>query len=98
WRFAFVVCGALGMVWVPIWLLTSKRIPARPPAKIATHASIGGLLRDRRLWGLVIATVFIMSIYTLWTNWTTLYFVEQWHLTQQEANARFAWIPQVFTM
>lgn len=98
WRFAFVVCGALGMIWVPIWLIASKRIPAPPAAEIATHTSIGKLLRDRRLWGLVVATVFIMSVYTLWTNWTTLYFVEQWHLTQQEANARFAWIPQLFTM
>lgn len=96
WRSAFIVCGALGLVWVPLWLLTSRRVPARPAAKTAPSAGIADLLRDRRLWGLVFATVFIMSLYTLWTNWTTLYFVEQWHLTQDEANRRFAWIPPVF--
>jgi ACS family hexuronate transporter-like MFS transporter len=97
WRIAFVVCGALGFVWLPVWWLTSRRIPARPAAKTGSTAPVGDLLRDRRLWGLVFATVFIMSLYTLWTNWTTLYFVEQWHLTQAEANRRFAWIPFAFS-
>lgn len=96
WRSAFIVSGALGLLWIPVWWLTSKRIPAHPAAKTFPAASIQDLLRDRKLWGLVFATVFIMSLYTLWTNWTTLYFVEQWHLTQEEANRRFAWIPPVF--
>ncbi len=38
-----------------------------------------------------------MSMYTLWTNWTTLYFVEEWHLSPAEANRRFAWIPGVIS-
>jgi len=98
WRMAFVVCGVLGFVWLPVWWLTSRRIPGRPAAKTASVAPVRDLLRDRRLWGLVFATVFIMCLYTLWTNWTTLYFVEQWHLTQADANRRFAWIPPVFSI
>ena len=98
WRMAFVVCGVLGFVWLPVWWLTSTRIPGRPAAKTAPAAPVRDLLRDRRLWGLVFATVFIMCLYTLWTNWTTLYFVEQWHLTQADANRRFAWIPPVFSI
>lgn len=98
WRSAFWICGALGLVWVPAWLLTSRRIPARKIAKSESGASFRDLLRDRRLWVLVIATLFMMCLYTLWTNWTTLYFVEQWHVTQEEANRRFAWIPQIFSM
>jgi ACS family hexuronate transporter-like MFS transporter len=95
WRAAFIVCGALGVIWTPIWWLTAKKIPAKPEKAARSTARFSDLLRDRRLWGLVISTIFIMALYTLWTNWTTLYFVEQWHLTQAEANARFAWIPQV---
>jgi len=98
WRSAFVVCGALGFVWVPLWLLTAKWIPAKPIARQESQATIGELLRDRRIWGLIVATLFLMSLYTLWTNWTTLYFVEQWHLPQEEANRRFAWIPPVFAV
>lgn len=98
WRASFIVCGALGLIWTPLWLLTSKMIPAVDHPTTATHLSIGELLRDRRLWALVFGTVFIMVLYTLWTNWTTLYFVEQWHLTQEDANRRFAWIPPLFAV
>jgi hypothetical protein len=83
---------------VPLWLLTAKWIPAKPIARQESQATIGELLRDRRIWGLIVATLFLMSLYTLWTNWTTLYFVEQWHLPQEEANRRFAWIPPVFAV
>ena len=53
------------------------------------------LLRDRRVWGLAFATVFIMSSYQLWMNWTTIYFVHDWNMTAEEANRSFAWIPPV---
>jgi ACS family hexuronate transporter-like MFS transporter len=96
WRSAFVVSGALGFIWVPLWWFTAKKVPAKPERTVRSTVPFRDLLGDRRLWGLVLSTVFIMSLYTLWTNWTTLYFVEQWHLTQSEANARFAWIPPVF--
>src|SRR5262249_25388426 len=88
-------CGALGFIWTPIWWITAKKIPARAEKSEQSKVRTRDLLGDRRLWGLVFSTVFIMALYTLWTNWTTLYFVEQWHLTQAEANAQYAWIPQV---
>ncbi len=95
WRAAFIFCGALGFIWTPIWWLTAHKIPAKPEKTERPKEPATELLRDPRLWGLVVSTVFIMALYTLWTNWTTLYFVETWHMTQAEANARFAWIPQV---
>jgi ACS family hexuronate transporter-like MFS transporter len=96
WRFVFVACGAMGLLWVPLWWFTSRAIPARP-AVVSKHTlTAGELLRDRRLWGLMFATVFLMALYTLWSNWTTVYFVHEWHLTQEEANRRFAWIPPIF--
>lgn len=96
WRAAFAVCGALGFVWVPLWLATAKKIPAHPEKTKKSTLPVRDILRDKRLWGLVISTIFMMSLYTLWTNWTTLYYVEQWRLTQQEANSRYAWIPPLF--
>ena len=94
WQASFVLCGALGFVWVPLWLFTAKKIPAKEMNP--EQSGLGELLRDRRVWGLAFATVFIMSLYTLWTNWTTIYFVQDWKMTAEEANARFAWMPQVF--
>jgi MFS transporter, ACS family, hexuronate transporter len=96
WRATFVVGGALGLIWVPLWLFTAGKIPAHPEKIRKSALPIRQMLRDRRFWGMVISTLFMMSLYTLWTNWTTLYYVEHWRLTQQEANARYAWIPPVF--
>jgi ACS family hexuronate transporter-like MFS transporter len=95
WRMAFLICGALGFVWVPLWWFVSRRIPARTVVK-AAPAPIAELLRDRRLWGMVAGNALVMTVYALWTNWVTLYFVHERHLTDLEANQRFAWIPPVF--
>lgn len=96
WRTSFVLCGALGFVWVPLWWYIAKKMPPRKMAPAESDAaSLKELLRDKRVWGLAFATVFIMSLYTLWTNWTTIYFVHDWNMTAEEANARFAWMPPV---
>ncbi len=97
WQSSFMFCGALGFVWVPLWLFVAKKIPAKEMAPAEKGAAtLKELLRDKRVWGLAFGTVFIMSLYTLWTNWTTLYFVHDWNMTGEEANARFAWMPPVF--
>ena len=96
WRSAFAVCGALGFLWVPLWWLVAKKVPRRKAAESAIGIPIVDMLRDRRLWGLVLGNALVMTVYALWTNWVTLYFVHERHLTQLEANQRFAWIPAVF--
>jgi ACS family hexuronate transporter-like MFS transporter len=96
WRAAFVACGAIGLLWLPFWLYTVRRVPAHVEAHLAAGLPVSGMLRDRRFWGLVVANILYMTMYTLWTNWTTLYFVEARGMTQAEANAHFAWIPPVF--
>jgi MFS transporter, ACS family, hexuronate transporter len=96
WQSSFVVCGVLGLAWVPLWFFVSKKMPAKEMAPAAPGAAtLRELLRDKRVWGLAFGTVFIMSLYTLWTNWTTLYFVHDWKMTGEEANLRFAWMPSV---
>jgi ACS family hexuronate transporter-like MFS transporter len=91
WRTAFVVAGLLGILWIPLWLVTVRRgavpSPAAPPAL--------ELLRDRRLWAFLLANALSMMGYSLWTNWTTLYLVDATGLTFQQA-AWYAWIPPVF--
>jgi ACS family hexuronate transporter-like MFS transporter len=93
WRAAFVACGAAGLVWIPFWLYTARRIPSHAAS---ARGGVKHMVGDRRFWGLVVANVLYMTTYTLWTNWTTLYFVEARGLTQSDANVRFAWIPPLF--
>jgi ACS family hexuronate transporter-like MFS transporter len=97
WRSTFALCGALGFLWIPLWLFTSKRVPeARVSENIPARSPAAVLLRDRRFWGIALANAFVMTLYALWSNWTTLYFVQERHMTQDEANRQFAWIPAVF--
>jgi len=97
WRSVFLVCGALGFVWLPAWWLTARKIPARKQ-QVVVSGQFKEILRDRRVWALAIANALVMTLYTLWTNWTTLYLVERHHLTEAQANHQFAWIPPVFAM
>jgi ACS family hexuronate transporter-like MFS transporter len=63
---------------------------------MARGSRVREMLRDRRYLTLVVANILAMTIYSLWTNWTTVFLVSSYGLTQQEANLSFAWIPPVF--
>ena len=94
WRTPFFVCAALGLLWIPIWLWVRHTVvpwQEAPPLKAP-----GGfrLLRDPRLIALVAANIMAMGIYTLWSNWTTLYLTHSFGITTAQA-ARFAWFPPV---
>ena len=96
WRSAFVVSGLLGFLWIPLWLFTARRIR---PARVKTDpvgVSLAAILSDRRFVALIAANVLAMTVYSLWTNWTTWFLVTRYGLAQAEANLRFAWIPPIF--
>jgi ACS family hexuronate transporter-like MFS transporter len=87
WRAAFIVTGVTGLLWIPLWLRVAPVGQALPPANPARD-----MLRDRRLWLFVLANALSMVPYSLWVNFTTLYFVEAHRLTLVQA-AWYAWIP-----
>ena len=93
WRFCFVLCGLLGFAWLPLWWFTSRRVPAPEGRSKAAPVPIADILRDRRMWGLIVANALVMTLYTLWTNWTTLYLAGERGLGEEAANRDFAWIP-----
>lgn len=96
WRGSFVLCGGLGLLWTPLWWFTSRRIPGRNDRTSAPPMALREMLADQRIWGLLLTNVLIMTVHSLWSNWITVYFVQERHLTLQEANQYFAWIPPVF--
>jgi ACS family hexuronate transporter-like MFS transporter len=96
WRSAFVATGLVGFLWVPLWLLTARRVPARTHAASSAGPSASSLVRDWRLWGLAVANILMMTVYSLWTNWTTVFLVSARGLSLEDANRQFVWIPPVF--
>jgi ACS family hexuronate transporter-like MFS transporter len=91
WRWAFYVAGALSLLWIPLWLFTSRRIPPAVPAASAKDEHSAVLVRDPRLWILVVANFISMTVYSLWTNWSPTYLVRVHHLRPSEA-ANYSWI------
>lgn len=96
WRSAFVFIGALGFLWIPLWWVVSRRVPRDGEAASAPSKPAMEILRDRRYWALLAANMLLMSVYSLWVNWTTVFLVEVHHMPQQQANYHLAWIPPVF--
>lgn len=96
WRGAFVVCGFLGFLWVPLWFVTSRTIKVGVWPENRTSVKVRGILSDKRLWTILLVNILLMTLYSLWSNWTTIYFVRERHITALEANQYFAWIPPVF--
>jgi MFS transporter, ACS family, hexuronate transporter len=94
WRVAFVATGVAGLAWVPLWLLTARRVPV--PAATGSRAGSATLARDWRLWALAAANVLMMTVYSLWMNWTTVFLVSVHGLSMVDANRQFALIPPVF--
>lgn len=96
WRIAFVVVGALGFLWIPIWLAVSRRAPRLGEESSKPSMPVRDVLRAPLFWALLLANVLLMSVYSLWLNWTTLFLVGRYGMTQQAANYGLAWIPPVF--
>lgn len=94
WRSPFFICAALGLGWIPLWMLIRRIV--HPYAEVAPQRQRGGfeILQDRRLIALAAANVLWMVGYTFWTNWTTLYLVRTYNLTTAQANG-YAWVPPV---
>ena len=94
WRSPFFVCAALGLGWIPVWVITRKLV--RPWQQVAPNRQNGNfsILKDPRLMTLAATNVVWMIGYTFWTNWTTLYLVKTFSLTTVQASS-YAWVPPV---
>ena len=108
WRAAFVVAGALGLVWVAVWLFwyappaRQRAIGAAERAHIAAgqesrlaaagRTSIAGLLRRRDLWGIALPRFLADPVWGMLSLWMPLYLVTVRHFDLQQI-ALFAWLP-----
>lgn len=107
WRPAFAITGALGFVWLLLWLLlyhAPDRHPritdaeralvpaAPPPAARASGGSWRQLARHPQLWGLMFARFVSDPVWWFYLFWLPKYLVEQRGFTMVEMGM-LAWIP-----
>lgn len=86
WRWVFIACGVLGLLWIPLWLVTARKVPAAKVEVSPRTKTPAEILRAPMMWGFIAANLLAMTIYTFWTNWTTLYLINSFHLPLAVAN------------
>lgn len=94
WRAAFVITGALGLVWVVLWLFL-YRTPPRPAGEagaVKVRPNIPAILRQRNFWGIALPRLLADPTWGTLAFWMPLYLttVRGFDLGQI---ALFAWMP-----
>jgi len=91
WRWTFFAAAIASLIWIPLWLGTTRAIPAAAEkANSMRTGATASQVGDPRLWALMIANALGMTVYSLWTNWAPPYLVRVHHLTPPQA-ARYTW-------
>lgn len=85
WRGAFVLLGAIGLLWTATWVVALRgREPARPGATGAPKPTLAGylrLLKERRTWAIVIGKALIDQVWWLLLYWTPDFLHRSFHLS-----------------
>ncbi len=93
WRWPFMLAGACGFAWLPVWWFVSRRIPAQfQSSELSREAPSFSIFKERNLLLLVLANLLWMGGYSLWSSWTTLYLVHVHNISVEESR-HYAWIP-----
>jgi ACS family hexuronate transporter-like MFS transporter len=98
WRAVFLATGALGFVWLALWLAFYPKATIRTVGASATPAAHHPpvpwpvLLRRREVWGIVLARFFGDPIWWLYVNWLPLYLADARGYDLKKI-AAFAWMP-----
>ena len=101
WRAVFVITGAMGLVWLVLWLALypkSERVEsaAGEVSNAPQHPPVpwGGLVRSREAWGIIIARFFGDPIWWLYVNWMPLYLADARGFDLKQLKAT-GWVPYV---
>ncbi|MBS0363607.1 MAG: MFS transporter, partial [Proteobacteria bacterium] len=78
WRDTFIFVGALGLVWVLVWVVVSRGLSfadtAAASSPLPTLGGLKTLLSDRRTWGIAGAKVLSDQIWWLLLFWAPDFF------------------------
>jgi ACS family hexuronate transporter-like MFS transporter len=103
WQAVFVITGAMGFVWLALWLALypkDERVTAGAAATAAAaapqHPPVpwAVLLRRREVWGIVVARFFGDPIWWLYVNWMPLYLSDARGFDLKQLKAT-GWVPYV---
>lgn len=107
WRFAFVITGMLGFVWLAAWLVM-YHLPEQHPhisaeerdyiaagrihKASAERVSYSTLLKMPEVWGLLVSRIFADPVWWFYLFWLPKYLSDVRHFSLAEIGL-FAWMP-----
>lgn len=92
WRAAFTAVGAIGFVWVAVWLLVYYTPSAAGREAEAPPVPLRRLLRTRFVWSFTLAKVFLDPVWYFYIFWFPAY-LKQARQFDLAAIGKYAWIP-----
>lgn len=85
WRLAFAFPSALGFLWIPLWLIATKRTAsisdANAPRVRLSWLGVTGLIRDKRVLAYVAARFFGDSSGYFFLFWLPQYLATEKHFS-----------------
>jgi ACS family hexuronate transporter-like MFS transporter len=93
WRYAFLIPGTLGLLWLPAWWLIYRPL-AQVPVE-ARKPRLLDLLRRRTVWGLVLPRLLSDPVWYFYIFWLPDYLQRERHLSLAEIGF-YGWIPFLF--
>jgi ACS family hexuronate transporter-like MFS transporter len=92
WRWAFLLTGALGLLWVFPWLAVNRAPVAAETTDAALRPHWRELLRDRRVQGLMLARFFCDPVWWFYVFWLPDYLSRARGFSLAMIGL-FAWVP-----
>ncbi len=91
WQAAFVTIGALGFLWIAVWLLL-YRTPVELDSASRVPMPFGRLIRMRFVWSFTVAKIFLDPAWYFYVFWFPEY-LKQVHHFNLASIGKYAWIP-----
>ncbi len=91
WRAAFLFIGALGFVWIAVWL-TTYHAPREAVLSRRRPRPVSQLLRMRFVWTFIVSKIFLDPAWYFYVFWFPEY-LKQVHKFNLAAIGKYAWIP-----
>jgi ACS family hexuronate transporter-like MFS transporter len=92
WQAAFVAIGALGFIWLVVWLLVYRTPVQNADEKTSRPIAVRALWHTRIVWGFTLAKVFLDPIWYFYIFWFPAY-LKQARNFDLASIGKYAWIP-----